>query len=85
MGDLLGSDLELVSCNLCGGDRTQPFCQSKGMQVVQCLECGLVFVNPRPGENALHRQYNEGQSSRIQYYLDVECGSTHLRRSSRPG
>jgi len=42
------------------------------MQVVRCLGCGLVYVTPRLDAEALHRHYNSGESSRIQYYLDVE-------------
>jgi 2-polyprenyl-3-methyl-5-hydroxy-6-metoxy-1,4-benzoquinol methylase len=42
------------------------------MQVVRCLGCGLVYVSPRLDAEALHRHYNSGESSRIEYYLDVE-------------
>jgi 2-polyprenyl-3-methyl-5-hydroxy-6-metoxy-1,4-benzoquinol methylase len=43
------------------------------MQVVRCLGCGLVYVSPRLDAEALHRHYNSGESSRIEYYLDVEA------------
>jgi 2-polyprenyl-3-methyl-5-hydroxy-6-metoxy-1,4-benzoquinol methylase len=43
------------------------------MQVVRCLGCGLVYVSPRLDADALHRHYNSGESSRIEYYLDVEA------------
>lgn len=48
--------MENVVCNLCGGDRSrivyrQPdalFFPDRWFDVVECLECGLGFVNPRP-------------------------------------
>jgi 2-polyprenyl-3-methyl-5-hydroxy-6-metoxy-1,4-benzoquinol methylase len=43
------------------------------MSVVQCQGCGLVYVNPRLDAEARHRHYNSGESSRIEYYLDVEA------------
>jgi 2-polyprenyl-3-methyl-5-hydroxy-6-metoxy-1,4-benzoquinol methylase len=64
---------EVVPCNLCGGSETRPFARCQGMQVVQCLHCDLVYVNPRLDGRSLHQHYNSGQSSRIRYYLDVEC------------
>jgi 2-polyprenyl-3-methyl-5-hydroxy-6-metoxy-1,4-benzoquinol methylase len=42
------------------------------MNVVQCASCGLVYVNPRHDAEHIYRHYNSNQSSRIQYYLDVE-------------
>jgi 2-polyprenyl-3-methyl-5-hydroxy-6-metoxy-1,4-benzoquinol methylase len=65
--------LESVTCNLCGANQTRPFASRKGMQIVQCQGCGLVYVNPRLNRDSLHRHYNQGESSRIQYYQDVEC------------
>ncbi len=66
------SGLEQVMCNLCQENRTRLFTMRQGMQIVQCVNCGLVYVNPRPDTQRLHLHYNSGQSSRIQYYLDVE-------------
>jgi 2-polyprenyl-3-methyl-5-hydroxy-6-metoxy-1,4-benzoquinol methylase len=42
------------------------------MHVVQCVACGLVYVNPRLSPSELDEHYNSDQSSRMQYYLDVE-------------
>jgi 2-polyprenyl-3-methyl-5-hydroxy-6-metoxy-1,4-benzoquinol methylase len=67
---VLGS--EFVSCNLCGSAATRPFAHKQGMQVVQCVACGLVYVNPRLSPSELDEHYNSDQSSRTQYYLDVE-------------
>jgi 2-polyprenyl-3-methyl-5-hydroxy-6-metoxy-1,4-benzoquinol methylase len=64
--------LEFVVCNLCAGSSSQPFAQRDGMQIVQCANCGLVYVNPRPTIESIVQHYNSGRSSRIQYYLDVE-------------
>jgi 2-polyprenyl-3-methyl-5-hydroxy-6-metoxy-1,4-benzoquinol methylase len=65
--------LETVSCNLCQSNQTRPYAWRMGMQVVQCLHCGLVYVNPRFDARSLHLHYNSGHSSRMQYYRDVEC------------
>jgi 2-polyprenyl-3-methyl-5-hydroxy-6-metoxy-1,4-benzoquinol methylase len=64
--------LEVVECNLCSGTDTKPFAQRDGMQLVQCNNCGLVYVNPRRDAESIYQHYNSDQSSRIQYYLDVE-------------
>jgi SAM-dependent methyltransferase len=37
--------------------------------VVQCEGCGLVFVHPLPTADTLHGHYNQGESSRMEYYL----------------
>jgi SAM-dependent methyltransferase len=65
--------LETVPCNLCGSDRAETFRHRQGMRVVRCLQCGLVYVNPRLTADRLAAHYNSDQSSRTQYYLDVEC------------
>lgn len=73
MEDSFGTEIEQVSCNLCGGNVTERFAQRKSMQIVRCVRCGLVYVNPRVGARKLHQHYNSDQSSRIRYYQEVEC------------
>jgi 2-polyprenyl-3-methyl-5-hydroxy-6-metoxy-1,4-benzoquinol methylase len=73
MEESLDMEVDQVSCNLCDGRVTERFAERNGMWIVRCIRCGLVYVNPRLTARMLHRHYNSGQSSRIQYYLDVEC------------
>jgi 2-polyprenyl-3-methyl-5-hydroxy-6-metoxy-1,4-benzoquinol methylase len=65
--------METVACNLCGEAGTRRFGRRQGMQLVECVGCGLVYVSPRFDAGSVHRHYNNGESSRIQYYLDVEA------------
>jgi len=46
---------EWVNCNLCGGNDTEPYHQERltyfdrefDFRIVRCLQCGLVYTNPR--------------------------------------
>lgn len=38
---------------------TRPFCPSNGRSLVQCLNCGLVYVSPRPNAEDLYELYGE--------------------------
>jgi SAM-dependent methyltransferase len=40
--------------------------------VYRCDGCGLVFVHPPPTSDVLHGHYNQGESSRVEYYLAAE-------------
>lgn len=51
--------LERVRCNLCGADNTAPVMEIDDFHIVRCRQCGLVYVNPRYGEDALHEIYTE--------------------------
>jgi 2-polyprenyl-3-methyl-5-hydroxy-6-metoxy-1,4-benzoquinol methylase len=51
--------LERVRCNLCGADNTAPVMEIDSFHIVRCRQCGLVYVNPRHGEDALHEIYTE--------------------------
>ncbi len=44
----------------CGEDRSIPLCLKNGYQVVRCLECGLIYVDPMPSENEIHDLYRQG-------------------------
>jgi SAM-dependent methyltransferase len=51
--------IETVVCALCGSSASIPFCVKFGQSIVECRDCGLVFVNPRlpPAETA--KRYSE--------------------------
>ena len=58
--------LEHVSCDLCGADRYKVryrkpdawlWVNQFEYPVVECLECGLVYVNPRPTVASMHHFY----------------------------
>src|SRR5579871_3291491 len=41
------SSFERVACNICGSNETRLVFQKWGFRIVECAECGLVYVNPR--------------------------------------
>jgi len=57
--------LETVSCNLCGSDRYQvvyempdrKFFREDFFSIVECEQCGLGFVNPRPTLSEIQKYY----------------------------
>jgi 2-polyprenyl-3-methyl-5-hydroxy-6-metoxy-1,4-benzoquinol methylase len=48
-----------IPCNVCGSSEQQPFCPENGLSLVQCQQCGLVYVSPRPDANELYALYGE--------------------------
>ena len=62
--------LQYVSCNLCGENRTELLFVSKDMllnkpgnfEIVKCKNCELIYLNPRPSEEAMQQYYP------VQYY-----------------
>src|SRR6266571_6390416 len=61
--------LEKVNCNLCGASdyrirfEKQGHLTEKVFQVVQCVDCGLVYVNPRLPEEWVRTLYDEAYFS----------------------
>lgn len=58
-------EIVYVNCNLCGNNDTErlyevPECTDQSSEVyslVRCKNCGLVYVNPRPIDELLHKYY----------------------------
>jgi len=48
-----------VACNLCGGREVSELEEDGEFRVVQCRQCGLVYVDPQPGEEGLFAHYDE--------------------------
>jgi SAM-dependent methyltransferase/ribosomal protein S27E len=56
--------MESVACEICGTDDTRPYRVENGYQAVQCQECGLVYVNPRPSIVEMKQLY-DGQETKV--------------------
>ena len=88
--------MEWTNCNLCGSDRTEPYREGRDRQLggterfclVRCLQCGLIYLNPRPCRDDMARyypadyepfarlsRYEGGRLARWSYrrYLDKRC------------
>ena len=65
------TDLELVSCSICGGTATSPYCTKFGLPLVRCISCGLVFANPRLNADAIEQRYYSPAYFRDEYLPGV--------------
>lgn len=50
--------LQYIACNLCGNRRTRALYQIRTFTIVKCLNCGLVYLNPRPHPEQMMRVYD---------------------------
>ena len=53
--------MKLVSCYACGSAAHQPYAQENGYRLVKCSGCGLLYVNPRPADDAISSAMQTGQ------------------------
>lgn len=64
-----------VPCNLCKGDNSRLLFIKNSIKIVKCLDCGLIYVNPRPSERELKEKYNAGYfdgSEQFDYLAEKE-------------
>jgi SAM-dependent methyltransferase len=54
-----GNELIEVACNLCGSGDAVPIDQQRGYRMVECRQCGLVYLSPRPTGEWLVAAYQE--------------------------
>lgn len=59
-----GASMERVACNLCGSIDSKQLMCIKGWNIVQCNQCSLAYLNPRPDEEELSGLYEEEYFSR---------------------
>ena len=65
---------EYVRCNLCGGNLTRLWGQKDGLNIVKCLRCGLIYVNPRLNSEQLKQYYN------MEYFAEGGYAEDEQRR-----
>jgi 2-polyprenyl-3-methyl-5-hydroxy-6-metoxy-1,4-benzoquinol methylase len=78
-------DRKHIPCNLCGSNDRKPFCPENGKGLVQCQDCGLVYVSPRPDPNELYALYGEtyfhNSDSGTVGYTDYLKDENHIRQT----
>ena len=52
--------LVYVSCPGCGSDDARPWATENGYSAGKCTSCGLVYVNPRPGDELINEANKVG-------------------------
>jgi 2-polyprenyl-3-methyl-5-hydroxy-6-metoxy-1,4-benzoquinol methylase len=55
--------LKKVNCDLCDSSEQEFFFSQNEYDVVRCRSCGLLYVNPRPDVNQIHRAVRSGSHS----------------------
>lgn len=58
---MLSERLEEVACPLCEADDANVWAKEGGYTAVKCRACGLVYVNPRPPEEAVEETVKLGE------------------------
>jgi SAM-dependent methyltransferase len=73
LGAIMRADLELElhGCRACGSDRWKQYRRQEGWQLVRCLDCDAVHLNPSPSESELERLYT------AEYYQDHQLQEDH--------
>jgi SAM-dependent methyltransferase len=61
---------QYVSCYNCGSSDTEPYDEENGWQLVKCLGCGLLYVNPRPADSEITQATKTGEHRGEQGTLD---------------
>ena len=54
------ASLETIPCPYCGSARHRPWAQELGFTAVRCLECELLFCNPRPAQTLIDAAVRTG-------------------------
>lgn len=53
--------MENVLCYNCGSTGTTDFAHENGFSLVKCIDCGLLYVNPRPSAEEVDQAHKLGQ------------------------
>ena len=85
-GKKLGLQKE-IACNVCGGENRRPHLVGSGLNLVQCLDCGFIYVYPQPEPTELKALYGEtyfrNHQSSVVGYSDYISDEVNIRRTAR--
>lgn len=62
--------LETICCPLCDGTHAETLLKKQGFSYVRCINCGIIFVNPRLKERILVGAYTE-ESAADRLWKDI--------------
>lgn len=65
-------------CILCSGSRSRAFHEENGHRYRQCLDCGMVFLHPRPSDEELHALYQAETGAT--FHHAAESAEAHEKR-----
>jgi 2-polyprenyl-3-methyl-5-hydroxy-6-metoxy-1,4-benzoquinol methylase len=75
------------ACNLCGSASYQPFCPENGRGLVECENCGLVFVVEQANPEELYALYGEtyfqNEESGEVGYTNYIADEANIRQTAR--
>lgn len=74
-------ELEYVKCGLCGQDKTQLIYIERGFNIVECVYCGLVYVNPRFSYNLYRSKTNLNYRELVSETLEVSGQQKSLNKN----
>jgi SAM-dependent methyltransferase len=61
--EYVGNHTVWTRCLLCGSASDSTYLSFRGFRIARCLNCGFIFVNPRPTEEDLVRLYANQQTN----------------------
>lgn len=64
-------DIFFVNCNLCQSSKNRLLSTKNNYRIVQCLNCGLVYINPRASVSYICDLYKKNKSSPFNYYYNL--------------
>lgn len=78
---------KIAACNLCGNEVTKPFRPENNRGLVQCQNCGLVYVGNQPQAQELYALYGEtyfhNEESGEVGYSDYVADEPNIRKTAQ--
>ena len=77
-------ELEEIPCDACKKTESRPLVvRPDGMQVVECVSCGLTYLNPRPKAELIPRLYDQSYFTKTEDNAQLGYSGDYLTAESR--